>query len=813
MYLTIRQHDAFRNLLMGFEIPFRAYIAEKITGIYKTDVDFEIAMKAKYSLINPSSPKILRNTNKKSTTEHFKEMYCLFEAAKNSVSDIVSSDIEIPFVGALIIVTSALTEDFKDLYGLFSSYSAYYDLAEKYRYARNKLDHPGCRTLEEVHLLPVLSFVKDICQYLDAQYFLQKPKQLIIAEVIALQQRKLVIPVAKHNFGEMPFSESKLVCRDNEINRLKEFIYGKPNSLRKQHACCIYGFGGVGKTALVLETLKQVVGDILDNTTINEYMPSYIFFYSAKKRKLGYASETGRLMEQQIRFHFESAQELIALILNSLGVTSLRGFRDEGLIIIDNLETLSMEERIKVKQFVDTQTPESMQFILTSRNSEEYEVPFRLSGFEGDSGKEFINAYNEENALDLNLTDPETIDLLSLCKGNTLVLVLSLRRLSEQLTSVSSLKSEFSSRNAWKNLRISLSSIPSGAFEVIAEFMYKDTFEHIESTFAENVGIFHNVLKIFAIIDNGSTDINTICLLTQESYPDVEAVIDVLCGYLIIEKNDTEYSLNSFAEKYIVGRFMPDSERYNQLSADIANRQRQVRNELAQMENDISTNEKLASIMLDWQIHSDIDRITAARMYRLYQDVNRECRFGGARKIGWAIEEFENRCEEIERMTAHPFVKYEKARIYQIVDRSQILTERHEKEIVKAYNDCIYSIRTIEQYLGIMETKSYASLLWLFGQYLCDIGEIQNAIRYLEESKESFESQGLQDVQYYQCLSKLGAAYLDYYTQDRNNRKAYLRNARSINTYLKQHKDCLGKAKKYALELRERLGTYGQYNE
>ena len=127
MYLTIRQHDAFRNLLMGFEIPFRAYIAEKITGVYKTDVDFETAMKTKYSLLTKSSPKILLTTNKKSTIDHFKEMYHLFEAAKNSVSEIVSSDIDIPFVGALIIVTSALTENFKDLYGLFSSYSTYYD--------------------------------------------------------------------------------------------------------------------------------------------------------------------------------------------------------------------------------------------------------------------------------------------------------------------------------------------------------------------------------------------------------------------------------------------------------------------------------------------------------------------------------------------------------------------------------------------------------------------------------------------------------------------------------------------------------------
>ena len=34
MYLTIKQHDMFRTLLMGFEIPYRAYIADVITSRY-----------------------------------------------------------------------------------------------------------------------------------------------------------------------------------------------------------------------------------------------------------------------------------------------------------------------------------------------------------------------------------------------------------------------------------------------------------------------------------------------------------------------------------------------------------------------------------------------------------------------------------------------------------------------------------------------------------------------------------------------------------------------------------------------------------
>ena len=94
-----------------------------------------------------------------------------------------------------------------------------------------------------------------------------------------------------------------------------------------------------------------------------------------------------------------------------------------------------------------------MQFLLTSRNSEDYEVNFKLSGFEKESGITFVKEYIAENSLDLNLDACEIEELLTLAKGNTLVLVLCLRRLSQNLSSISGLQTEFSSINAWKNIR------------------------------------------------------------------------------------------------------------------------------------------------------------------------------------------------------------------------------------------------------------------------------------------------------------------------------------------------------------------------
>lgn len=613
MYLTIKQHDMFRTLLMGFEIPYRAYIADVITSRYVNDESFEQSMISQNTQISHSSPQFLRDTLPKAVSNHtLRATYQKFVTAKTSVDEIVTADIDIPMVGALNLVSFALTECFSDLYSVFNDYSAFCDLAEKYRYSRNKLDHPGCRTLEDVHLIPVVSFVKDICMFLDDKYFLQKTREQILSEAVALQQRRQSIPIPKNNYSDMPYGESRIVCRDEEIQMLKSFIYGKPEDLRKQHSLCLYGYGGVGKTALVLEALKQIVRDVQDDTTINEYRPQYVLFFTAKQRRLDVAAETGKIIENSMRSHFSTADELIELILSELALDSFRKFKDEGLIVIDNLETLSVGDRERIKAFVETQTPSEMQFILTSRNSEAYECNYKLAGFGETAGVNFVDTYSEENALDLNLSKDNKLDLVSLAQGNTLVLVLSLRRLSKKLTTIEGMKSEFSNVNAWRALRSSLTSIPSNAFEVIAEFMYKDTFEQIEDVFNTYKDLFYKVLKVFAVISNESVDISTICLLTKEDYPNVEAVMDILCNYLIVEKRDTQYSLNGFAEKYIVGRFLPDAETYNQMSAEITSRQRDVVRTLKQQFKIKAGYMKLRNRMLSlsqWKCSAEILRL------------------------------------------------------------------------------------------------------------------------------------------------------------------------------------------------------------
>ena len=811
MYLSIKQHDQFRNLLMAFEIPYRRYIANILLSHFSSPSELKDALLAKNEALQPSDSSFLRNTLPKlvANFQKIQKLYDNFSAAI-STSEIVAEDREMPVVGALNLVTFAFTGIFNDLYALFTDYMAFCDLAEKYRYARNKLQHPGCRTLEDHHLVPVLSFVSDICRYLNDEYFIQKNKDEILFEVAKLQKRNAVIPVPKHNLNETPYTDSQIVCRDNEISELKSFIYGNPGDLRKQHSRCIFGYGGVGKTALVIETIKQIVQDIVDDRTINEYKPEYIFFFSAKKRKLHISSVTGRIVEKETCSHFETAEELINLIHESLSLKTFKGYHREGLIIVDNLEAVSVDDRKKIKQFIEVQTPPEMQFLLTSRNSEEYESNTKLYGFESKEGNAFVSSYIEENALDISLSDSEIDELLDISKGNTLVLVLSLRRLSQKLIDMSGLRVDFSCINVWKNIKENVAMLPPNAYESISDFMFKDTFEQIESFFCDP-NLFYEILKVFAVNPNKGMDLSTVCLLTNISYPDVEAVTETLCNYLIIERSENDYFLNQFAETYIIQRFIPDSQTFQKISDKIEARRRDVRQALEKLEDDMKNRIELRNILRDWNVITDSDRITAAKMYELYGQVNAECNRGGKFKVQGALEDFIIKSKECEQITAHPYIKYQKARILQRIDSSNILNIKHDEEIRNNFIDAIFTIKTVHQYSSIQNTKSYASLLWLFGQFLGRKNELMTAIRYLEDSKSAFETIEKFDDQYYQCTTLLGWSYIRLYKENTNQYLEYLRKARAISRYLQDKDYDLGRAYKHAASLKKELQKYGRY--
>ena len=628
MYLTSAQHDQLRTLIMGFEIPYRSYIAEVILDTYHDKCSFSTALtNAQLSDCQP----VLNNTIKNQIIKAQKNPDKLFDAlqfANNSfTTKSVAGSADVPMLGELNVLTYVFQQNFSYLVNIFPCFSDFFSLARKYSYVRNKLNHPLCKILEDTD---------------------------IIKRITALRTSQVVIPISIQNINDMPFPETRIVCRSQEIAAIKDFIYGKPGAFRKQSSYCIYGYGGLGKTALVLEGIKEIIQDVIDRTTINNYKPECLLFFSAKERKLTYSQTSGVLESVIVRKTFSTFSELKTQIFAFLQIDNFLEFDHSGIVIVDNLETLSSQDRAELHDFIQAGSPSCIQYILTSRKEEQYDVNVELNGFENDDGLRFINEYSEENDLNLDLSRDECLELLQISKGNTLVLVLCLSRLSRKLETIDSIQADFSKLPTTKTLNNELTKLPPSGFDIISEFMFKNTFEEVELVFESEHENIYKVLRIFTVYGGDEIDIYTISIVAEISCQTVQQITNILCHYLILERRGANYRLNQFAEKYIIQRFLPDAVQYAALQERVERCVRQTDRELRMFDDAVKRNPERQKILMDWNIFTNGDKIAAAKIDLIYIDVREQCNKGNKFFVRTALEDAYPNINLLEKTRIHP---------------------------------------------------------------------------------------------------------------------------------------------------------------
>lgn len=776
MYLTSKQHDQLRTLTMAFEIPYRSYISETVLAIFpdKSSFSSSIAQVNIPQLANGNPGLASQITLVKNSASKLFDKLSFSKTSFDHRTVIGESDV--PYISELNILVLIYQQSFSPMISLFPDFASFFSLARKYAYVRNKLSHPLCKILENSDKIAALNFIEEIGKWLDRRFFWDKTQTEIIKLATVLRTGSVDIPIAMHNINDMPFPEMRIVCREKETSALKEFIYGKPGAFRKQSSYCIFGYGGLGKTALVLECVKQVVQDIIDGTTVNAYKPEFLFFFSAKDRKLTYSKTSGSLKSVEVRQTFDTFDSLKSLIFQALQIDSFSGFTKHGIIIIDNLETLSSDDRERLHDFVQAGSPPCVQYILTSRKEEQYDINVELSGFE-DIQNRFIDEYIEENDLNLVLIEQEQSELLHLSKGNTLVLVLCLSRLSHKLETIDSIRADFTKIATTQTLNSELTQLPPSGFDIISEFMFKNTFEEVEAVFSQDSVEMNQILQVFTVYDGENIDIYTASIITNISCHVVQRIVNILCHYLILEKMGSNYSLNQFAEKYIIQRFFPDTVQFALMQDKVEKCVRQTQQELRTFQSQIDRNPDRKKIFADWCVTAPGDLIAAAKIDTIYLDVRDQCNKGGKFFVQSALESALTQIATLEKTSMHPYVQYQKARILKMIDDSNILDTKHDEEILDVYKKVIWTIKTSSIYGPIRSTKSYASILWIYGLRLIS-SDVGSATRYLEDAKKAFEEGNIHDNEYINCLVDLLHAYIESYRQ--TNIKGYLHSARPL---------------------------------
>lgn len=808
MYLTTNQHDRLRTIIMSFEIPFRTYIATILLGKYSDINKFNKALIYGES-IEDISPVFKSQIGKiKSKPEYTYDL--LKSTLESRDKKIIKNEVKVPDVATIVGLILFFHKDFGDFISIFVEKEIFVKQIEKYHYVRNKLNHPGCKTLEEQDLMLVLNFVSNACIFIGIEYeecFWDKSEEKLYKEIRGLESIENTNFKFVNNFEELPLLNHKIVCREKEIDSIKKFIYGIRGALRKKTSLSIYGYGGVGKTALVIEAMKSIIQDIMDETTSNNYNPDFILFFTAKEEGLDLAQTTGNIQKKICKHNFTSFRELKTAILDKLKISSFENYSKKGIIIIDNLETIETSERKQIKEFIDYMSPAGIQYIITSRNEEECEERIKLSGFESVNGRKFIRQYIEENELDLELDETDQETLLEQSMGNTLVLVLSLRRLSKRVATVDGIVTDLSKMASVQTVANEFVNLPANGYEIISEFMFKNTFIELEEKLIDNKEVFVRMLQAFAVFPRETIDIYTMCMLMDVGYAQIEPYLNLLCRFLILERKEDSYSINSFAEKYIVQRFLPDQETYERFSNKISKSVREIEEDLKKLNYDLERNNKVKEIIDDWFVLYEGDKIAAAKAYHLYQDVNQDCQKGSRFFVESAYKEVQDKIILIEKMTMHPYVKFQKARMLSLIYSTHVLEKDIKIEIEKAFIDCIWVIKNNTLYIKIKSTKNYASVLWIFGNFLYSNGEVKEATRYLEEGYSCFELLGKHNKEFYQCCSTLGRTYLEQYKK--TGIKSYYQKSKKISDILYEernfYKDNDATLKAYATQLRREL--------
>lgn len=753
MYLSIQSSHKLNEVILNFEVAYRSFIAEKMISVYPTENDFKVALDKLSTETQKSSIIFSHRFSSKinAIKKEFQKNYKVLEHCKQAFITQNFVELDAPFISTLNDYVAIFYNTIFQSSDLLKAISAsdYFFLADKYHNVRNDLFHPASCKILLTDAKEITQFLRKISLNLDSTYFWYVNKIDIEKSIKVFIESIEGNPIKICNLDEITFGHQKIVCRDSELNKLSEYIFGKKDVpfYRTAGSVAVYGYGGLGKTALVIEFLINVIKQSIDEN--NPYKIDFMLFFTNKEEQLSYSKTSGEIIIQDLKKQinsFSSFQENLFQYLSIQTVTELSKFA-KGIIVIDNIETFTETDKTSILEFIKT-SPNNIQYIITSRYEENAVERLHIEGFSDIvKGKEFVKQYLSLYNLFIELDDKKLEALLDASKGNTLILVLSLQQLSDGITT-------------FAKITETLGNTKSANIEKIVDFMYKNTFDKVIQELEKQNPNFNvrNVLTVISMYKE-AIDLYSLAELTEGSVSIIEKICDYLANRLILNKKGEYYELNDFANKFVLVKFIPDKIVATKLYEKIDNHKFTLRLKLRKFE-EKKNDKELERIMNDWQPSTEVDKIAIVNAYSLYS-----LYYSGKGDVEKLKKDFAKN----EAMSAHPYIKFQKAKIFEmLVSKNFISTSKALDIISNSYEDVIYSIEF--EYKYIKTTKSFANVLWFYGQFLVKSYEdYQQALPKFEQARTLFRKLGLtSDLTYKNLLKSMINSY-----QQLSNNKSY----------------------------------------
>lgn len=775
MYLSTENCFKLDEIVKSFEVAYRSLVSKRIINSFKTEREFYVALdniKIEASnLVNSGKLHSNYTRLKKNKKEVYTEIN--YSASCMLKKDYQKNDVI--YVGELVDLTLFFfASHFNDLSANFENNEQFIYYSVKYQAIRNDLSHPASSKILMEDCKLILYFIRSLMEKIDTECYWYVSKDGISSKIESFLSKMEDFPISIHNIDEVDIQHKRLLFREEELLELKTFILGNGNLLyRKSSSVVVYGYGGVGKTALVIEFIHQLVKDIHDGKISSKI--DYLLFFTSKEDRLEYSQTSGELYVNPLKKQIGSFNDFINALCKHLNISDsndLSMIKDlNGVIIIDNIETLDQEKE-KILNFIKYNCPRGMQFIVTSRNEERFcEDKLHIKEFNDVvKGISFIEEYIVENELDVDLSKINKTELVNGSKGNTLVLILSLLRLHDKVATIESIITELNSE--------------SQNVEIIADFMYKNTLDATIYNLELDGHKPIEVLRIISLYDE-PIDLYSLSTLAGISINVTENVCNLLASKLVLSKIGELYSLNEFANKFVFIKFMPDPIEREHLLKSILLHKSKVKEDIEKLDRLKIESKLLRGIMEDWKPKNAIDQIAISRVFSLYEKAKRTLEGKDINEIHECMRETEETFQTYEVRTRHPYIRCQKARIYQLFLQANIDTDNSKKVINDNYEKMIYSVQFDYKY--IKNTYSFASVLWIYGIFLNrTMNDQSSAIKYLEESKSIYETLNKYDGNYFKMMRELYSSYFKRYEQ--SSIKEYLYKAKDIYYWIEKNK-------------------------
>lgn len=752
MYISVKSSQNLDKVVKSFEVAYRSVIALTIHTQYPTEELFLGKIESVAQSIQPCSAMLMNKYKAKidKISANAQELYKIIIDCNKTLETKQFSN-KVPYVSDIVdLLVFFFNACFNTLSNGFDSIEDFSRLNVKYIEIRNHLSHPASVNISIEDSKTICLFIRKISANIDDRFFWYVKKGEILDQISSLLDEIDSTPLQYHNLHDIGFKHNKIVERENELILMNNLLFGKYENYRKSGSVVVYGYGGIGKTALVMEFLFRVVKDINDKK-IKENI-EFICFFSAKEELLSYSETTKILYTKEIHKQISTFEEFTKKLFELLQIHSMAELVvRNGIIVLDNYETLSLSEKEKFYEFIKS-TPRSLQFIITSRNEENGEDKVNLTEFSDmKKGTSFITEFIEANNLDVSLTEETIARILQLSKGNTLIIVLCLQMVGNHYSI--------------DNVLNDIDDMETGNIQVISDFMFKNTIsqsiDHLQQQQLEPL----EVLKVISLYDV-PIDLYSIGKLAKISVQSAEKICSYLSTKLILEKRGESYIASEFANKFIISKYLPNHIEIKKLKGLITAHQRFLNEKLTKYNTASVKNPLLKSIMDDWKPKNTIDRIAISEALLFYNDLQAALTKENTSKVNTILREF----LRIEKMTSHPYIRFQKARCLQLV--LKYTSRRFEKEElisqISAYFEEAIEI-TDFYYPYIKNTKSYAAINWLYGLFLSKtLKDYYKSIKYLEDSVMIFQRLNIKDNAYFYAINDLTWVYNTMFKKEHN---------------------------------------------